>query len=421
MNIDPRLHKLLGGEALAPLRQRLRRYFARMEPDAQPGMLRLGKLNAPEREALALLTGRPPRQAKSIQIDIASLDAAMRNAGVADSLYDALAQLDGPIEHPASARAEAQARWSVIATTCRNAGLAAYLKAPAAFGLLKRLARQDHAVASRLIERAEAVLYRLPAMGLPRAQLAAETLGNAHALDDGQATATLVLAVWRQLQDEGEVEKTGSGDADDDPDNARGERTREIWARAGVLVNELARPALYLNLPVQSSGAGLWTPSGEPGYLSLRRLVRAPPVWRVAGRTVFICENPNLIAIAADRLGSRCAPFVCTEGMPAAAQRTLLLQLAQAGACLRYHGDFDWPGVRIANHVMRACAARPWRFEAGDYENAAARAPHTQRDLHGTCIAASWDGALAPAMQRHGLAIAEEAVAESLLKDLQQA
>jgi uncharacterized protein (TIGR02679 family) len=421
MSIDPRLHKLLGGDALAPLRRRLRRYYARMEPAAQPGMLRLGELNALEREVLARLTGRPPRQAKSIQIDIASLDAAMREAGIASSLYDALEQLDGPIEHPASARASAQARWSEIATMRRHAGLAAYLRAPAAFGLLKRLARQDHSVASRLIERTEAVLSRLPARGLPRAQLAAETLGNAHALDDGQATATLVLAVWRQVQENREEERTDPSDSDDNPDNARGERTREIWARAGVLVNELARPALFLNLTVQPSEAGLWTAPGEPGYLSLRRLLRAPPAWRLAGRTVFVCENPNLIAIAADRLGARCAPFVCTEGMPAAAQRTLLLQLSQAGAHLRYHGDFDWPGVRIANHVMRACAARPWRFEAEDYENAAACAPHTQRDLDGACIAASWDGALAPAMQRHGLAIAEEAVAESLLKDLQQA
>jgi uncharacterized protein (TIGR02679 family) len=382
-------------------------------------MLRLGELNAPEREALALLTGRPPRQAKSIKIDIASLDAAMRDAGVADSLYDALEQLDGPIEHRASARAEAQARWSVVAGMCRHPHLAAYLRAPAAFGLLKRLTRQDHAVAWRLIERAEAVLCRLPAAGLPRAQLAAETLGNAHALDDGQPTATLILAVWRRPQEQGEEEATAPGDADEDADNVRGERSREIWARAGVLVNELARPALFLNLPVQPSQAGPWTALGEPGYLSLRRLLRTPPAWHVAERTVFICENPNLIAIAADRLGTRCAPLVCTEGMPAAAQRTLLSQLAQAGARLHYHGDFDWPGVRIANHVMRTCAAVPWRLEADDYENAASCAPHRQRDLDGVCIAASWDCALAPAMQRRGLAIAEEAVAESLLKDLQ--
>lgn len=420
MIADPRLHRLLGGEALAALRRRLRRHFSRTEPDAPSGILRVGELSPAEREALALLTGRAPRNAKSMQIDIASLDAALRAAGVAASLYDALEQLDGPIEHQASAQASAQARWSAVMAGCRHAGLTGYLKSPAAFGLLKRLVRGNPEAASRIIARAEAVLRRLPAKGLPRAQLAAETLGNAHALDDGQATATLVLAVWRQPREAADSE-ADPGQANGDAKHAREERGREVWARAGVLVNELARPALYLNLPMQPQDAGLWTPPGEPGYVSLRRLLRAPPAWNVAGRTVFVCENPNLVAIVADRLGSRCAPLVCTEGMPAAAQRTLLSQLAQAGARLRYHGDFDWSGLRIANHVMRACGARPWRFETGDYQAAAAGAPHAQRDLDGACIAASWDGALAPAMQHHGLAIAEEALAELLLEDLQQA
>ena len=115
------------------------------------------------------------------------------------------------------------------------------------------------------------------------------------------------------------------------------ETAREIWAGAGILVNELARPVLFLNLPVQNQLAG----SGEPGYLSLRALLRAPPLWDVAGRAIFVCENPNLVAIAADTLGINCAPLVCTDGMPAAAQRTLLMQLSAAGACLHYHGDFD--------------------------------------------------------------------------------
>ena len=133
-----------------------------------------------------------------------------------------------------------------------------------------------------------------------------------------------------------------------------------------------------------------------------------------------MCENPNLVAIAADCVGARCAPLVCTDGMPAAAQRSLLVQLAQAGARLRYHGDFDWAGLRIANYVMRTWEARPWRFMARDYEAAATDAPHTRRDLDGAGVEAAWDDALAPAMRRQGVAIAEEAVAASLLEDLGQ-
>jgi hypothetical protein len=40
-------------------------------------------------------------------------------------------------------------------------------------------------------------MRRLPADGVTRAQLAAETFGNAHALDNGQSTSTLVLSVLR--------------------------------------------------------------------------------------------------------------------------------------------------------------------------------------------------------------------------------
>ncbi len=407
--MDPRLHKLLGGNELAALRQRLRRHFERAVPGAPPGLLRLGSLSVAEREALALLTGRPPRITKSMQIDVALIDAMLSDAGIVGSLREALEHIDGPIVHLASIRAEAEAGWSAVVAACAHPALASYLQASAALGLLKRLARQDTLAGEHLLKAAQAVLRRLPAGGLARAQLAAEVLGNAHALDTGQAIATLVLATWRQI----EKAQSSIDDSDDAPD----EHTRDIWARAGVLVNELARPALLLNLPVQSNEVPVCT-LGEPAYLSLRRLLRTPPNWAVTDRTVFVCENPNLVAIAADHLGVGCAALVCTDGMPAAAQRTLLRQLARAGARLRYHGDFDWPGVQIANHVIRTWGADPWRFGAPDYEAAAASAPHTRRDLTNACVVASWDAALAPAMQRVGLAIAEEAVATSLVGDL---
>lgn len=439
---DPRLKKLLGGETLAALRRRLRRHFERADPDAPAGVLRISALSAADHEAITLLTGAPARYTKSLRIDLARLDATLREAGVAASLRDALERLDGPIVHRATVRAEALARWSAVILDCRHDALRRLLDTSAAPGLLKRLARQDVDEARRLIARAEAVLRRLPAEGVPRAQLAAETLGDAHALDDGQPVATLVIAAWRRSEtvandapdaemtlDAGNAIDAGADEAGEDridsSDNPSSgssvaspeERTRDVWARAGVLINELARPALFLNLPQRESEA--WPGSaGEPGYASLRLLLRSPPTFDVADREIFVCENPNVVAIAADRLGIRCAPLVCTDGMPAAAQRTLLTQLADAGANLRYHGDFDWAGVRIANQVMHTFGAKPWRLRADDYETAASMAPHSQRNLEGTAVAASWDDTLAPAMMRRGFAIAEEAVSASLLEDL---
>jgi uncharacterized protein (TIGR02679 family) len=432
--IEPRLQRLLGGAALQPLRQRLRRHFERQGDRDARTTLQLTQLNTAEREALALLTGRPVRTARSMQIDLARIDAALQAAGVCNSLREALEQLDGTIANPAAERVAHRLAWAALAHLPEHdARLQAWLSTPVAGTLLKRLARQDTAAAEALLAQTTAVLRYLPAAGVTHAQLAAQTLGNAHGLDAGQPVASLVLAVWRHAE-----AATTSSRPDDPPELEMAldeepqegvehaiedagkvtERARDIWARAGILVNELARPVLVLNLPTMhpSSGHG---PLGEPAYLSLRQLLRTPPTWSVEGRTVFVCENPNLLAIAADRLGVQCAPLVCTDGMPAAAQRTLLNQLLRAGARLHYHGDFDWPGLQIANHVMRTWQAQPWRLAASDYEAAVQTAPHTRRDLDETDASAAWDPLLAAAMCRHGLSIAEEAVADGLIEDLQ--
>ncbi|MBP6674758.1 MAG: TIGR02679 family protein, partial [Vitreoscilla sp.] len=406
----------------------LRRHYERQSDATARTSLHLSQLSAAEREALALLTGRPPRGARSMQLDIARIDAALQDAGVCHSLREALELLDGPITNHTATRAAHRLAWATLLNqaSSRDARLHAWLQEPAAGALLKRLSRQDVAAAEALLAQADAVLRCLPSAGITRAQLAAQTLGNAHALDAGQAVANLVLAAWRcaenaaappgpEVSDQADEDDTSTAEAASE--STLLERARDIWARAGVLVNELARPALVLNLPVAAPAAAVGLP-GEPAYLSLRQLLRTPPAWAVSGRPVFICENPNLLAIAADRLGPRCAPLVCTDGMPAAAQRTLLNQLAHAGARLHYHGDFDWPGLQIANHVLRTWRATPWRLSAADYEAAVQTAPHTRRDLTETNVTASWDARIAAAMWHHGLSIAEEAVADVLIDDL---
>lgn len=411
MATDERLQRLLGGEQLAALRLRLRQRYERAATGVEVVQgFRIERLTAAEHAALAALQGRPARFVASMQIDVAAIDAALQRAGVADSLRAALERLDGRIVDRAAEREALQTRWRQVRDACGHPALATLLGMPAGIGLLKRLAGQSSATAARCIVGAEAVLRRLPAHGMTRAQLAADALGDAHALDTGYAVATLVLAVLRSaLTRDGLLDPQGV-----DPD---GPRPRDLWATAGVLVNELARPSLVLNLPTVATLGDPW-PLGEPAYLSLRSLLRSPPQWNVRGRTVFVCENPNLLAIAADHLGANCAPLVSIDGMPAAAQRTVLTQLVQAGAALRYHGDFDWPGLRIGNHMMREHGAQPWRFGAADYLTALDIAPRPGRALHGAEVDPSWDGALAAAMRAAQQAIDEEMVAELLLRDL---
>ena len=396
--VNARLTRLLGGAALAPLRARLR---SRYQRGRSGGVVTLGKLDQGERDALAGLLGRRPSEGGSLRFDIAELDARLRDAGLAASLRHALELLDGPLIDLVSARAETARQWDAIRLTAVDPRLAAFLADGRGLGLLKRLAN-DLPVAAQLINQIQTVLARLPAAAVTRSHLAAQLLGDAHALDPGSPVATIVLAVLRRAR------------ADDD--DYQGEETvRELWAAAGVLVNELARPALVLNLPRH---AGVDCANGEPGYLSLRALLRSAPVWDVAQRDVYVCENPNLVAIAADTLGRYCAPLVCTDGMPAAAQRTILLQLAAAGARLRYHGDFDWPGIAIANTVVDMVGAVPWRFDAADYCAALERNIGASRPLAGNPVQARWGSALTAAMQAQGRAIDEEALAGELLGDL---
>jgi uncharacterized protein (TIGR02679 family) len=398
-----RLQRVLGGEELGALRLRLRARYERGTPRDE---FTLTALAVHERRSLAGLLGRRPGTAGSMRLRHSELDAALQHAGIADSLRHALEFLDGPLSDRRADRAARQQSWDEAIAGTVEPRLGALLADVAGPALLKRLAGGDPHRAEGLLAESARVLCRLPGRGVSRAQLAAEVLGDSHGLDNGRAVATLVLRACAADPSIDAIEAAGLQNAE--------ESARERWARLGVTVNELALPALCLNLPMH--GGGFSHPAGEPLHLSLRRLLRRPPAWAVSGREVFVCENPNIVAIAADRLGSGCAPLVCTDGMPSAAQQTLLTQLAAAGARLRYHGDFDWAGLTIGNFVMREFGAEPWRFATTDYLAAAANHGIALRD--GKPVAAQWDHELAGAMADRGVVVHEEAVAEILIPDL---
>lgn len=388
-----RLVRLLGGDALSALRMRLRRRFVRLP---QAPHITLARLSLHERRALEGLLGRRNREADSLRVAIAELDDAVRRAGLATSFRHALELLDGPIPDLVAERAARERVWMSVFASPLHPVLQVFLANAGARGLVRRLAGGKHEPAMRLLESTTAVLARLPADGWPRSRLAADVLGDAHALDRGRPIATLTLAVLRSDMDE---------------------HDRETWARNGVLVNELAAPALVLNLPAElDTPAGRLAEAarelGEPLHLSLRALLRPAPRWRVRDRHVFVCENSNVTSIAADRLGVRSAPLICTDGMPSASQQILLRQLAAQGARLHYHGDFDWPGIQIANFVIRAFGARPWRLSAADY------AAQRGRALTGELVVASWDLELSQRMAAAGYVLEEEAVVDGLLHDL---
>jgi uncharacterized protein (TIGR02679 family) len=395
-----RLVAVLGGPALARLRARLR---TRLERGAAlTGRLTLEAPTPEERSAIERLFGRISR-GRDLQVDLDRLAAIVSNAELGLDLPAAVVALEGPVEDRAGLEAETARRWrAVVAATSPWSG---WLENLEQTGLCRRLSAGDPDTGSALLTAAVAVLRRLPAEAVPLAELAAAVAGDSHALDLGAPLATLVLRAVAVRNGHGHPE-----DAD---------QRRAAWAAVGVLADELSAPALLLNLgaiPTNHTGRAmlLAQEAGEPYRLSTRQLLRAPPDFApIAGGVVFVCENPSVVAAAANRLGRACRPLLCTEGQPKTALRLLLGRLTAAGARLAYHGDFDWPGVQIANGLVQRFGAAPWRMGARDYEQAPAGAP-----LVGPTVTPCWDAALGQAMRTRGCSVHEEAVVADLLSDL---
>jgi uncharacterized protein (TIGR02679 family) len=404
-----RLHRLLGGEELRWLVERIR---TRLERGlALDATVALEQATAAQRRAVARLLGRPVGRGASLHVSLRAVEAVLRRGGLASDLASAVVALGGPVVDRHASRAADAAAWAAAFAAAeqvleRHAALTPWLVWLRDSGLLRRLAGGDPETARALAEQAAAVLCRLPAGSQPLSVLAATAAGDEHALDPGRPLTALVLRAAAIL---GEV-----------PPGDDAEWRRTVWASVGVLTGELTNPVLTLSLPgdlrtVTGRALAVWADAGQPVHLTARQLLRDPPDLPVRDSSVFVCENPTVIAEAAGRLGARTAPLVCANAHPGAAATVLLRQLAAAGARLRYHGDFDWPGITIANGIIGRFGAHPWRLDTSAYRAAASLGGAS---LRGQPVAAAWDLRLAEAMLEVGVKVEEERVLGDLLADL---
>ncbi|HEB55396.1 MAG TPA: TIGR02679 family protein [Gammaproteobacteria bacterium] len=418
-NIDPgRLKRLFDKPELTRLIDRLQ---ARFERGNDSPMLTLSNPDLAERKAIASLLGHPIGRGRSIRISLTDLEELIQQAELAPDLRTAVEQLRGPLKNLANEKATEQQSWQTIFETVemevKQLDIKTWLDKLRQDGLLKRLAKGDPDNATTLLHQALGVIRQLPGRGQTLSTLAANTLGDAHALDIGRPVATLIKRALKQAD---QIES--SENLNKAPNNNQEESERELWASAGILVGgAITSTVLVLNLPVAGDSftdniIHQATQHGQPLWLTLRQLVRDSSQWQVASQTIYICENPAVVAEAADQLGTDCAPLVCTYGQPRAALNHLLSQLQKAGARLVYHGDFDWPGITIANGIMCRFGAKPWHFDEAAYRHAAATG---KMELTGKLVNAEWDPGLAQAMKEKKIAIPEERVLELLLGSLQ--
>lgn len=414
MTVDvERVKRMLGAPELDWLVQGLRKRFER--GGRGTGRLRIPEgISSNELEALNRLLGRR-LSSEARSLTLSDLEYVVTQGGI-PSLRDAIQALTGTLKDRREERLRTQAQWNGVFSESRvrlrgHHNLLSWLEELERTGVLRRRFGADTESAKALLLRATEVALLLPASGASLAEFAASTTGDSHALDHGTALGNLVLRAATKISDYA-----------DEWDDSEGRRA--LWESVGVFCDELSASVLVLNLRAdQRSLSGVTlsahADAGEPCRLTLRELLRHPPEFgeQYRGRIIYVCENPSVLAHVADRLGENAAPMICIEGKPRTPAARLLRALGASGAQLRYHGDFDWEGIRIANFVTRNFGTVPWRMATCDYEAISAKGLL----LSGEPVPAEWDQFLAPLMANVGKAVHEEAVLETLCADVSHA
>ncbi|MEV7887949.1 TIGR02679 family protein [Streptomyces sp. NPDC002817] len=386
------------------------------------GSLRLTAMNAQERNDLSLLLGKPlTGAAVTIRLDV--LDARLRASAAGLGLRQTLEELGPPLTDRRAARADVAARreqvWSSLASSLDASPLADQEWPRQWYDLLRRSGVPRGVTPEAAIWTLQQAVQVLTALLGPdgperngtrgRGELAAMTTGSAHGLDDGTWLARLVQR--------GVALAHGT----DFPDDAAGRRA--LWRLVSVTPDEVSSTVLTYGLRPDGEG---WRERALRERADHHAEVHVTPrdlhglrLQLPAGTLIHICENPRVVEAAAD---AACVqPLVCTSGSAATVVFTLLDALAATGCRFAYHGDFDWPGIALANRVIRRYEARPWRMGTADYEHLAARSQAEgipQLALDGQPVDADWDPDLAPAMTALGVALHEEATLDLLVDDL---
>lgn len=408
-----RIRALLGGPSYRRLLDAARRRLE--EGGAGARSLSLGGLDSSERRAFADLLGRSVLPGGTVRLDLARLDAALRDSAAAASLREVLEALGGPLgDRPSARRAEREARDAMWSGARRSidaegrADLSGWLEALRASGALARAARGGGLGEAALLDAAVRAALRLPAPGLLLPVFAASVAGDSHALDAGAPLGGLVLRAAAALAGRAGVPLSA-------------QERRRLWREVGIDCDSLSADVLVLGL--RPAGGDLLArqlresaEEGEPRRITLRELSRAQLTF-APGSPLLVCENPAVVEAAADAAGRRSRALVCVEGVPSTAALELLRRAAAAGARVRVHADFDWAGLRIAGQVISETAGEPWRFWASDYE-AALSGGAAGPALAGRPAPSPWDEGLAAAMAGAAVAVPEERVIGPLLADL---
>ena len=380
------------------------------------GFLVIDDLNDRERGDLSGLLGRRITGTR-VRIDLAGLDETLRASAAQRGLADILELLNGPLVDRRAHRLNAQAARDQRSSSARDAAITEGLSVHAWCDawlesikpVLTRLDTHSAEATAREAARALSMLALLSADGyseIARNDLAVMITGSAHGLDDNTTLSAIVLR--------GVAAAKGVGV----PTTAM--ERRALWRDAGVITDSVSSTVLTLGLRPLGPGKREREMRNRADdsietHLTGRDLSRIQ--WRLEPiTTVYVCENPRIVEAASDARSR--AALICTFGNPNSVVLDLLSHLHDAGTEFRYHGDFDWPGIAIANRVIAHVGGTSWQMDAADYLAAVASATGELPPLVGKPISANWDLELEQRMLDTGRVVHEELVLDRLLTDL---
>ncbi|GAB3500735.1 DUF2399 domain-containing protein [Nocardiopsis coralliicola] len=384
---------------------------------------------------VALLPGLPrngvPAGAAEVRIDLAALHRKLAD-DYGTGLPELTAACDGrgpvvPKQPAGAARAERVAGVrSGYAAALTEHGLDAAPWAPAWLEWLVRGVSAEQAeVRAGLAGDACRVLARMhldpalpPSAVTAKVELAQHTAAGSHGLDGGRRgpLADIVLRAAALAHRAAHP--------------ATREEEKALWERCGVSDASAATTVLARGLRFASGGrwaAHLAERADlglalhlDGGDLACARAAARDGALIAPGTIVWACENTHVVEAA--RSAGAQAPLLCLSGQFSVLALQWVRLLSEAGAEVRYHGDFDWGGLHIARRVLELPGTAPWRMAEDDYTAAlAARdggGPHA--GLRAGNGSSPWSKGLAPAMKEAGKAVEEErpAILRLLLADL---
>lgn len=390
---------------LAAIRSRAERGFR-----TEVGALRVSLTPAQRREVARLLGA--PWDVSGNPVRLEYLAGALAEHGV--SVLGLIEALDGKSvvdqrHRRATERAAAQAERSSVVDLLVDLGIPRLCVD--AWLTDSGLPRPGNGELASLAERVVRTWRALPGLTeqpVRLARLAAGLFDDAHALDYGELLGRAVPRLIAVVHDLPRPRRAGRD-------------WRAAWAAVGVRCDGVSSRVLALNLPLRGDAPAARlcaaTP-GEPVWITLRSL---DGEWSTStGAQVFVCENPTVVEAAADQLGTRCPPMVCTDGIPSMAALELLAGLSGGGCVFRVRADVDDAGFVTVDQVLSVGAqATLWRYDTTTYTTYV-KAPATGAGERAETTVDSL-AQLRHAYAGNRSALHEEALLDELLGDLRDA